>query len=77
MSDNFRKFRRKALPHREDISFHSLRDTCASWMVQSGVTLYTVQQILGHKDIKTTMKYAHLAPDNFQEAVEVTFNASK
>jgi site-specific recombinase XerD len=35
-----------------------------------GRDLPTVQQLLGHADIKTTMRYAHLAPDHLRFAVE-------
>ena len=40
----------------------------ASHLVMAGVDLATVQKLLGHKDIKTTMKYAHLAPDHLKAA---------
>jgi len=39
----------------------ALRHTFASHMVMKGVALATVQQHLGHADIQTTMRYAHLA----------------
>ena len=35
-----------------------------------GVDLATVHKLLGHKDITTTMRYAHLAPDHLKSAVE-------
>ena len=35
-----------------------------------GVDLKTVQQIMGHKDIRMTLRYAHLSPRHVQEAVE-------
>ena len=54
-------------------TFHSLRRTYASWLVQSGVDIYVVQKLLGHADIKTTMKYAFLAPANFHSAVGRVF----
>jgi len=41
------------------------------WLVQSGVPIRTVSEVLRHKDIKTTMRYAHLAPENLREAVSV------
>lgn len=47
----------------EDFHFHDLRHTCASWLIQNGTPVELVQQILGHKDIKTTMKYAHHRED--------------
>lgn len=51
-------------------SIHSLRHTFASQLVMSGVDLPTVQKLLGHSDIQTTMIYSHLAPDHIVAAVE-------
>ena len=53
------------------IVFHSLRHTYASWLVQAGVPLYTVQKLMGHKTITMTQRYAHLAPDQGAEAARV------
>jgi integrase len=44
--------------------------TCGAWMVQAGVPLRTVADILRHSSISTTMKYAHLSPDNARAGVE-------
>lgn len=55
---------------RNKLTFHSLRHTCASWLVQAGVDLYRVQQILGHATGTMTQRYAHLAPDSLRAAVE-------
>lgn len=48
---------------------HSLRHTFASWLAQQGETLLTIKELMGHKDIETTMRYAHLVPDQKREAV--------
>ena len=54
----------------EDFRFHDLRHTFASHLVMNGAHLRTVQQLMGHKDIKMTMRYSHLSKDFVQEAVE-------
>ena len=49
---------------------HSLRHTFASHLVMKGVDLPTVQKLMGHSDITTTMIYTHLAPDHLVDAVD-------
>lgn len=49
--------------------WHDLRHTCASWLVQAGVPLYTVGEFLGHSSPAVTMRYAHLAPAHLTDAV--------
>ncbi len=63
--------------HRQKIVFHTLRHTFASWLVMGGESLQAVKELMGHKDIQTTMRYSHLAPDIKRNAVKklaVTLN---
>ncbi|MDR3581640.1 MAG: site-specific integrase [Oryzomonas sp.] len=53
----------------EDFHFHDLRHTFASHLVMSGVDLTTVSKLMGHKSLKMTLRYAHLAPQHFTKAV--------
>jgi integrase len=45
------------------VRFHDLRHTYASHFVMAGGSILALQKLLGHADLKTTMKYAHLSPD--------------
>lgn len=54
----------------KDVKIHTFRHTFASWLAMEGVDLATIAQLLGHSNIKTTMIYAHLAPDYVQMAVQ-------
>lgn len=44
----------------DDVNIHTLRHTAASRLIQNGLTLYEVSQILGHSSVTTTARYAHL-----------------
>ena len=58
VSQAIRKALRKAGLH--DCKIHTLRHTHASRLIQNGMSVYEVREVLGHSDIKTTMRYAHL-----------------
>ncbi len=54
-----------------DVTFHTLRHTFASRLAQAGVPLNTIRELLGHGCMVMTMRYAHLAPNNLRDAVEM------
>ncbi|MFW6179186.1 MAG: tyrosine-type recombinase/integrase [Desulfohalobiaceae bacterium] len=63
------RIRRKAgIP---DVRIHDLRHNFASLLINSGRSLYEVQKLLGHADISTTQRYAHLAQDTLRDAAEL------
>ena len=53
----------------DDVRFHTLRHTTASWLVQNGVSIQEVQRILGHRSLAMTLRYGHLAPESQRLAV--------
>ncbi len=54
-----------------DFHFHDLRHTFASHLVMAGVDITTVSKLLGHKSLTMTLRYAHLAPNHLQNAVNM------
>ena len=57
-----------------DVRMHDLRHSFASFLVNAGRSLYEVQRILGHTQIKTTQRYSHLSQDSLIAAANVAFN---
>ena len=51
-----------------DVRIHDLRHSFASFLVNAGRTLYEVQLLLGHTQIKTTARYSHLSKDTLLDA---------
>ncbi|MHB9004795.1 MAG: tyrosine-type recombinase/integrase, partial [Coriobacteriia bacterium] len=54
----------------KSIHFHSLRHSFASNLVQKGVSLYKIKELLGHSSISTTEIYSHLNLDSLRDAIK-------
>lgn len=52
-------------------TMYDLRHTYASWLIQSGVGIYTIKDLLGHGDIASTQRYAHLDYAQYVDAVSL------
>lgn len=65
----FKKYLRRVIPDREEITVHSLRHTCCIELLRAGVPIYTVQRWLRHADVKTTQRYADLLNMDISEQV--------
>ena len=53
-----------------DFRFHDLRHSFASHLTMGGANLRAIQTLLGHKDLRMTMRYSHLSPEHLQGAVK-------
>jgi integrase len=69
---SYRKPFEKALRNAkiEDFNWHSLRHSCASYLVMNGVPLRTVSDILGHKTLQMVHRYSHLSPEHLRSSIE-------
>jgi integrase len=71
--DNFKRSFNSALKRAGivDFTFHDLRHTFASQLVMAGVDITTIKELLGHKSLAMTLRYAHLAPSHKVNAVNI------
>ena len=58
-------------------SFHTLRHTYATYLLEQGVDLYYVQRSLGHVDIHTTQIYAYISNKDLQNKINMAFGKQK
>lgn len=65
----YRVIRLAAIELPEGQMSHVLRHSFASHFMMAGGNIVVLQRILGHSDIRVTMRYAHFAPDHLEEAV--------
>jgi integrase len=80
ISSAFRKavnrleFNNSITDSRQIVTFHTLRHTFASWLALQGETILTIKDLLGHKTLAMTARYAHLMPEHKRQA---TLNLEK
>ncbi len=65
----FKRYVRLANLSNQDIHFHSLRHSFASWLAQDGTSVYVIKDLLGHSDVKTTQIYSHLQTESLHAEV--------
>ena len=68
-------FNQGVTDRRYRVSFHTLRHSFASRLVEASTDLYSVSKLMGHSTIKMTERYSHLSPNKFKEAIDVLNNA--
>lgn len=61
----------------KDLRFHDLRHDAASTLTMAGVPQRTVMAVLGHRDPRMTMRYQHLTPEHFRDAMRALDEAGR
>ena len=61
----------KKAANNPNMRFHDLRHTFATRLLQKGVDIRTVSNLLGHRDIATTARYLHATDETKRKAVEL------
>lgn len=73
LQHRWKKIRKEAgMP---DLRLHDLRHSYASYLVNNGVSLYVVQELLGHSHPRTTQRYAHLQRSTLTHAANLAADA--
>lgn len=69
---------RAAMGRQDDEQFviHGLRHTFCSRLVQKGVPIQVIRELAGHRNIQTTLRYAHLSPSNHRDAIDLMSQGS-
>ncbi len=68
LTSAFEKARKRA-DLGDDVTFHTLRHTFASWYIINGGDLYRLQKYLGHSEMALTQRYAHMSPEHLKAGV--------
>ncbi|QFY88392.1 tyrosine-type recombinase/integrase [Magnetovirga frankeli] len=58
-----------------DVKIHTLRHSFASWLVQSGQSLFMVQKLLRYSSVHTSQRYSHLSHDSLLSAADLATKA--
>jgi integrase len=73
-------FNNGVMDRRQRVVFHTLRHTFGSWLAMQGTPILTIKELMGHKSLAMTERYAHLSPDVKKRAtldLEELFNQSR
>ena len=63
-----RLFNKGVTDQKQRVCFHTLRHSFGSWLAMEGVPLITIKELMGHKSLAMTERYAHLLPDLKKQA---------
>lgn len=70
ISKRFSKYVKDACIN-NNLTFHSLRHTFASWLVQKGVSIYQVSKLMTHSDLRVTQIYSHLRSEDLRNSINL------